>query len=422
MVIGIINFILLLFACHIITSRSAIFSLPSLPTYTAPLLFWLKLLAATAVWFIYSYHYTDRSAADIFTYFDDAAQLYKASQNELTIRFQLLSGIYEEGSIPRNIIQHTMHWDKQETLLINDNRVMIRLHLFLYHFSHGFYGFHLLFFCFASLLGTIWLLRLFFSFGLSSPLVLLTVLFPSFLFWTSAPLKESWLVFSLGLFLFYGYKSCKVAAAQNILLCSIGLALLLSLKVYILFSMLPALLFIAFSRNNYLSIFFHLAWPLLLLLIIGFSSPSFVKLLQQQQTSFSAISSNAGSLLEPISYHDFGSLLLALPRALFTTFIQPAFFFESGILSILSSLEHISMLAFTLFILMNFKKPKPAELRFSLFCLSFCAIAAAIIALTTPVMGAILRYKAPLIPFYIAGLLTFVSPDRLSSYLKKLTP
>lgn len=422
MVIGIINFILLLFACHIITSHLAFFRLPSLPAYTLSLLFWLKLLAAAAVWLIYSYYYTDRSTADIFTYFDDATQLYKATRNNIAIRFQLLSGIYEERSIPKSIIQQTMHWDKQETLLINDNRIMIRLHLFLYHFSQGFYGLHLVFFCFASLLGTTCLFRLFLSFGISSSLVLLTALFPSFLFWTSAPLKESWSLFALGLFLFYGFKSTQAAHSKNILLCLIGLALLLSLKVYIFFSMLPALLFLAFSRKNYRSLILHLTWPHLLLFLIGFLSPSLVELLQQQQSSFSAMAYNAGSYIEPISFHDFSSMLLALPHALFTAFIRPAFFFESGPLSIVSSLEHIIMLALPFFVLRNFRRPGPTQLRFAFFCFSFCAIAASIISLTTPVIGAILRYKAPLIPFYIAGLLTFVSPDKLSAFYKKLKP
>ncbi|MEO8733942.1 MAG: hypothetical protein ABI373_06400, partial [Flavobacteriales bacterium] len=58
--------------------RSAFFQAPGLERRTVGWLFLLKIAAGTALWWVYTYHYTDRSTADIYKYFDDGNVMFSA--------------------------------------------------------------------------------------------------------------------------------------------------------------------------------------------------------------------------------------------------------------------------------------------------------------------------------------------------------
>src|ERR1035437_9676446 len=55
--------------------------------------FILKILAGTALWFVYSYLYADRSTADIFKYFDDSKVMYNALFSKPLDYFKMLIGV-----------------------------------------------------------------------------------------------------------------------------------------------------------------------------------------------------------------------------------------------------------------------------------------------------------------------------------------
>ena len=66
---------------------------------------------------------------------------------------------------------------------------------------------------------------------------------PSVIFWASAPLKESLIIFGLGTLLFGIHGVKERVNTQSILWLTVGLLTLLSLKIYILLALLPGLWF-----------------------------------------------------------------------------------------------------------------------------------------------------------------------------------
>jgi hypothetical protein len=59
-------------------------------------------------------------------------------------------------------------------------------------------------------------------------------------------------------------------------------------------------------------------------------------------------------------------------------------------------------------------RPRQGESRaFVLYALSFCLLLGLVIGWTTPVMGAVVRYRVPLLPFLFYAALMTTDTDRL---------
>src|SRR5690606_21957916 len=58
--------------------RWRFFEVPGLNRRSIGALFLLKVAAGTALWWVYTYYYTDRSTADIFKFFDDGNVMFSA--------------------------------------------------------------------------------------------------------------------------------------------------------------------------------------------------------------------------------------------------------------------------------------------------------------------------------------------------------
>jgi len=166
--------------------------------------FALKLIAAFAMWFIYTHHYTDRSKADIFRYYDDA----KVFQHLLKdYKIEYFHFFYQDKSSDEEVnvvLKYTNNWDMQnKSSLFGSNKLMIRTNMLLNLFSLGSYGVHAIVFSFLAFMGLFWIFRFFYR---QTPerkwLVFLAVFgFPSIVFWSSGILKESLVFFFIGLIL-----------------------------------------------------------------------------------------------------------------------------------------------------------------------------------------------------------------------------
>ena len=69
-----------------------------------------------------------------------------------------------------------------------------------------------------------------------------------------------------------------------------------------------------------------------------------------------------------------------------------------------------------------FKKPSAETKKMVLFCFSFTLFLSAVIGMVTPVLGAIVRYKVPLLPFFVIGFLLLLDKEKLVNkfpFLKK---
>lgn len=386
----------------------------------------IKLLAAAFLWGLYTYYYTDRSAADMYKYFDDALAIKKGA-TELNIPITDFFNPFQKRTPQQQLaLQNTQHWDLAKVQLINDNRTMSRIHLLLLPLSKGHFWVHQLFFCLLAFWGSILLYLFFKANHIQSKrlLFVLLMLFPSTLLWTSGALKEAFLFFALGGFLCSTQALFSAFSFNKVVLSLFFLFLLANIKLYVGLVVLPAsLLLFSLSKlkvKNYGAITFIGAMVIGAVLLDYKEDP----LLQQFQTKLfdfkqTAISANAGSYFEIPSYSSLVELLVYSPMALYNVFIRPIFPAHINLFSLISALEHLLLIALFVLALIHRKAFSQQSKQIAYFCFLLILPISFLIGSTVPVLGAIVRYKVILLPFYFYMLLTFVDLKRIP-ILKKI--
>ena len=421
MVLGYISLFLTLATFIFWINKEAFFNLGSLPKRHGYLAFALKVFSGIALWLVYTYYYTNRIDADIYKYFDDAAHLFKSTQNDWMLRLKLITGFQNDLEI-KSFLSSTNFWDSESELFFNDNRIIIRIHLALWHLSGGLYLFHVIFFSFISFIGSTALFH-FFNRNVTLPnwvLFICCFCVPSVLFWASAPLKESLIIFGLGTLLFGIQRVKERMNTHSILWLTIGLLTLLSLKIYILFALLPGLWFwLTTTGKTNRSIQVKFLWIHFLLGLFLFSN-KVIQALEQKQLQFKALieKNGANSAIGLNSFDSPLSLIYTIPQALFNVLIRPAYPVNWSPFSLFNGIEHIIFLSLIFFPFIYKKRLLEGEQRLVLICVSFLVVGSCIIGLTVPVVGGIVRYKGPLIPFYLIAILTFTNFSKIAQKLK----
>jgi hypothetical protein len=206
------------------------------------LYFGAKVLAAAALYVIYTRFYTDRSTSDLFKYFDDGQVLWNVSLEDPGLYFRILLGL-DHGPDATAVFGEMQNWDRRyETGLFNDAHTLIRLNALLHAVSFGVVHVHSLIMALLSLLAITWLWRWYKHMvpvsGLLSEMSLF--LLPSLVFWTSGALKEAVVIVGLGL-MAYALTPRKRPWWTTGLILAFGFGLVLLSKIYVAFALLPAL-------------------------------------------------------------------------------------------------------------------------------------------------------------------------------------
>ncbi len=253
---------------------------------------------------------------------------------------------------------------------------------------------------------------------------------PTFAFWSSGILKDpictgalGWVTYSL-----YSIFYTKNNLIKNIIILFVFGYFLVALKIYILVAYLPFfILFLILKNVNLVKNPVAKA-----LLVLGFfigSILGFVKIASSIQGALSSYASKGivqGIKNYQVNYEnqssfvesnfslgvDFdgsaGSLVKIAPAAIVATLFRP-FIWESKKLStLLSSLESLALMIFTLYVLKKvgitkfirtiIKKP------IVMYCFFYSLLFALFVGATTLNFGTLVRYKIPGIPFYIISL------------------
>jgi len=458
-------------------------------------IFLLKILASLALWAIYTYYYTDRSTADIFKYFDDSKVMYDAIHTHPSDYFRMLFGIGNDSPGFNHYYIQMHNWARQyESNLYNDSHTIIRFNALLRILSLGCYQVHAVILCFLSLSGLVALYKVFAHLlpGKKTGVIASVFLIPSVLFWGSGVLKEGLIFFGLGILILHWYRcwSGKFSVGSLLWVC-FGVCLLLVTKFYIIVSIVPGLIYLAwilFSGNKYFLLKFSIVMAFYagLGLSVKYLVPAYdpLQVLSIKQRDFSSLA-KGGALLRcdtamiyltieqrtknlikanhpgeytlregtPIVYwHDYSaeedtlfgmqgptpvvyrmendmprsgsmiwtrpleptvsSFLRNLPMALLNTLFRPLPTEVRGPMLLMPCLE---IIGYTLLLgsCFFYYRTKADGMEYALFCLSFVFILFAITGLTTPVMGALVRYKAPGLPFLVLSLLFFLDEEKL---------
>jgi hypothetical protein len=373
------------------------------------LVFTLKVLCGTAIAYLYTHIYNDRSTADIFKFFDDSGILFESLRNNPWHYLQLLSGIYVQPEELEPYLRKMKWW---YTVLYsdsyNESRLIIRFNAFVRLFSLGYYPVHTLFMCFISLTGSTLLFRLFRKL-IQEPAAcfIISYLLPSYLFWTSAVLKEGIISAAMAMFLFFFFGAAgegrRIAAFLSL---SVSLLLIGSGKAYILITLIPCITAYFFSRKltgiKALLVFLMVnALFLVVLFNLYRLSPRLdavhVICFKRGEYIYLAERMNAGSLIFR-NYLDFHwySILAESPRAFLSVLLRPHLLEIKGVLYIFPAIENLLVLGGLAAVLYRLRSIKLTPV--VLFFVNLVVVNFTLIGLTTPVLGSIIRYRSLFLP------------------------
>lgn len=400
------------------------------------LAFLLKVIAGFALWAIYTFHYTYRNTSDAYRFFDDAMVIFNATKDQPLDFLQIITGINADSDQVKACLAETNHWYRQYDYgLLNDDRTLIRFNALVLFFSFGYYHVHTLFMNFLSLIGLVALFRTFSPLlpQRKTELAAAVFLIPTVVFWGSGVLKEGLILFALGLFCysFYGLLNTK-ANTKNLLALAGSLLLLVLVKMYVLVCLIPgvvSVLVVKASGNKFILLKFTAIHLVLILAALNlhrvFPDYNILEILQTKQKDFYNVAElwNAGSAidigrLEPTLI----SFIKNIPQALTNTFLRPHIFEADSAFLWAAAFENLLILGLAIYYLLHFRKPGTEKKTWLWLCLSFVVFLALIIGWTTPIMGAVVRYKLPLLPF-LFFILFFISDkpkpvSKIESWIK----
>lgn len=388
-------------------------------------LFIIKVVSGTILTLIYTYYYTDYENSDIYKYFDDSYLMYKSLATNPLDYLKMISGIGCDNPYFHDTYFSKMSfWYKEwDYHLYNDNRTVIRFNAIVRLFSFGSIHVHTVVMSFLSFIGLFSVYKLFVNFIKDKNLLLIFSIFllPSVLFWTSGVLKEGLLVFAFGLMIYKFYKLLTKFSIIDLLIFVISVFILSLVKFYILLAAVPGIItliwlkFTDYKRPLLKFLIVHLS-----LFIIAINVDYLLLVLHKKQKDF-IISlediSMVGSYfnipaLEPNAW----SLIKNIPIAIFNTLFRPFILEAHSAVVLIAAFENL-IIIFTIILSLIFINLKGISNKpWFWFCVFFTIIVFALCGLVTPVMGALVRYKVPALPFLILIFVFLIDFEKIKKY------
>lgn len=415
-----------------IIRKWSFFKSDGIPTSWPTYLFLFKIVAGIVLGLIYTYHYTDTKTTDTFKFFNDSTILFQSIWTQPYDFFRMFTGIDAEAEELRSYYIQMDSW-LNTNLLFNDNRTIIRLNAFFHFFSLGFYYIHVVFLNFLSFIGLFCLYKVFEK---ECPtrkreLLIYTFLLPSTLFWGSGLLKDGLLLFGMGVFVYHYYNYLKNPGQHRRLiplLLSIGL--LSITKFYIIGLLAPGLItWWAIKKFNVKHAPLYILAAYLLFFTVAFNfyrilpEYNLAAMLYWKQFNFFGFANavESKSLIDiPRLGLDTWGILKNVPQAFCTTYFRPFFNdIKGNPLVLLSVLENCILFFITILTIINFRKPTQNESGFLWAAILFIVTLYVLIGLTTPVLGAIVRYKIPALPFIGFVMVCFSVKSKIFTNIEK---
>ncbi|MBN8703275.1 MAG: hypothetical protein J0M08_09425 [Bacteroidetes bacterium] len=127
----------------------------------------------------------------------------------------------------------------------------------------------------------------------------------------------------------------------------------------------------------------------------------------------------SGSLLSnKIIDSDLWSVVSYLPVGIANTLFRPFVWEQKNALYFVPSVESSFLIVLLLLAVFFFKK-RGSNINLILFSLLFSSLLVTIIGITTPVLGAIVRYKIPLLPFLFISIYLLIDKERITPLIPK---
>ena len=368
-------------------------------------LFSLKVVVGIGFTLFYHYYYGSRTSTDAFRFYDDANLLFEVFKSDPITYTKIVFGIDMQSAPVIEATDQLNNWYKNHLHgVFNDNMTIIRFNALVRLFSFNVYHIHTLIINLLAFLGLAALVNATKSLVDNTKLSFLSILlFPGIIFWASAVLKESLLIFAMGFLTYYGLRAISSFSLKNIsffllfllfgmtiksyvaIALSIGFGLLLASKITSIKTRLLAPLYLGLGAGS----------TVLLNALLNLNIPE--RFYQKQHDFLNEIAiSKPGSafdlfVLEPTWVSLFKTAPNAFSNALFRPFIWEA----HSIISLVASFEILLLISLAI-IALWFKQQLNQQQTQLIVAFSISAIVILLIAgWVTPVFGALVRYKIP---------------------------
>lgn len=400
--------------------------------YTDPILqyyhkqaFWIKALAVIP-FTLFNYYISLGDSYGL--YYTEGANIYNLILKDSShLKWLYLPGPEFDQTLLRNNLN--LGYFRAE-----NNYMVARIVAILSFFSFGKYMITNLFFSMIAFSGTWRLYRFFYEQypTLHRQFAIAILYLPTFVFWSSGILKDPICISAMGWITYALYEAFykKKDLLKNLIILSFFGFLLAVLKIYILISYVPFFILYLILKNVNLLQNTFAKWSLGLMLIAGsiIAGQRVMNNFQEELGTYAAEGITEQMTKQRGSYRDqtapgggdsnfslgvefdgsVVSLLKMAPAAIIATFYRP-FIWESRKLStLLSSLESMMIMFFTLKVL--FKSGPIQSLKLArkdptiLYCILFSLLFGLFVGATTPNFGSLVRYKIPCMPFYLIAL------------------
>ncbi|MBA3649211.1 MAG: hypothetical protein H0W62_11790 [Chitinophagales bacterium] len=377
-------------------------------------LFLIRVLTGIFYGWIHIYCY---KGGDTLVYFNDSLIAVKAFSVDPLIFFKLLFGINHRPANPLIFpYAHAMEsWTDMSSYFI------VRLNILLDVLSFNHYYVNVLIYDFFTFTGLLYLYRFFADLLPDKKMFLLFVIFifPSVAFWSAGLHKDGISMAAIGLILFHAQKLTKQINYRILFGLLLGCILLMVVRDYLLFLLIPAVLLFIISKSHIKFSFvkamlaFFCFYFLLFNLKIFFPNLDFLKSMEKQQVEFLHIIPKDKILDFGILNGSFLNLVHAFPIALKNCFLIPPVNNISSALQIPFALDNWILLLLIPVSLLLLKKRDQIDWSVILFCLLFSLSIFWLVGSIVPNLGALVRYKMPGMCFFFIALISIAEPNKL---------
>jgi len=383
---------------------------PGIVPYLFVFLFLLKAAAGIFAGELYLKKY---DGGDSFSFFKES-KVITASAHENAIDFILMTTGFADEKEFFSAYGTVRSWDNQD-VVYNDNKTIIRINAVIGLFSMGIYNVHVVFFAFISMMGLMAIYKGIRTLTDKNPYLILAAVFlvPGVVFWLSMASKESILVFAMGMMFYHCVRLLTVSNSfGNIAGMFLAGFLFIHIKAYLLVLITPCLLaftWVAVTDNRmavlkytvvYLImgiIFFNIHY-----LLDGFDPVNIIFMKRMNFEAFvDAFPGGMNSYIElPVIDSSWQSMLLSGPIAAFAVLTRPYIWESESLLITFAAIENILLIVIIVSGLIYFNAAAyKKNVNLIMFSVCFVISVYILIGLTSPVMGAMVRYKVPVLPF-----------------------
>ena len=390
-----------------------------LPALTA------KIIGAISTGLIYQFYY---DGGDTFFFYQISSVIWKAFLDDPAIAFKLfLRESSDYTPSPESGYVHEFYsWYFKEKAAFFVSKVAAFFGLFCFNT----YSVIACFFAFLSFIG-LWLFFITVTEifpGLDNKLAIAIFFVPSVCFWGSGIFKDTLSLAGIGALTYCSYNIFinKKYSLFNIVVFFLSAYCVYISKVYILFCFLPAALLWVFRnfqsriKSKFITIFFA---PIIIIITVFVSYQTIQNLISssnkysldkaiytiQATQEWHTVISPEGSAYSLGTYDPtITGIISKFPAAINVTLFRPYVWEATGLIMFISALESLIIFFFTAKVIWKsglFKSIKLVnKTPFLIFSIVFSLTLAFIVGFTTYNFGALVRYKIPILPFYLASI------------------